>query len=196
MILSLAIVDILIFYTVSVSSQIIPQQIGFQNQIQISNNNTQQQISQQQMLQQQHGNNQGQMQQISFEILKPSTSGQITLYPMPQIQPQPLHTSLIDNQMYNSDNVSTSNISSTQETIYQRLESLKVELENKDYFQSSCDELNNYLQNENLYNSYQEMLVQCLRVRVRIYNINESIKLILNSLYILLECKKQSFVWF
>ncbi|CAB4438240.1 unnamed protein product [Rhizophagus irregularis] len=150
---------------VSVSSQIIPQQIGFQNQIQISNNNTQQQISQQQMLQQQHGNNQGQMQQISLEILRPSTSGQITLYPIPQIQ-QPLHTSIMDNPMYNSDNISTPNISSTQDSIqhiYQRLESLKVDLDNKDYFQSNCDELYNYLQDGNVYNSYQELLVQCLR---------------------------------
>ncbi|CAG8685702.1 7413_t:CDS:10 [Rhizophagus irregularis] len=150
---------------VPVSSQIIPQQIGFQNQIQISNNNTQQQISQQQMLQQQHGNNQGQMQQISLEILRPSTSGQITLYPIPQIQ-QPLHTSIMDNPMYNSDNISTPNISSTQDSIqhiYQRLESLKVDLDNKDYFQSNCDELYNYLQDGNVYNSYQELLVQCLR---------------------------------
>ncbi|GBC02995.1 hypothetical protein RclHR1_04920004 [Rhizophagus clarus] len=148
---------------VSVSSQIMPQQIGFQSQIQISNN-SQQQMSQQQILQQ-HGSNQGQMQQISLEMLRPSTSGQITLYPIPQIQ-QTLHTTTImDSQLYNNDNIPTSNISSTQEPIIQRLESLKVDLENKDFYQNHCEELYTYLQNESIYSICQDTLIQCLRCK-------------------------------
>jgi hypothetical protein len=150
--------------------------------MQISNaisNASQQQIPQQQMLQQ-HGNN-----QISLEILRPSSSGQITLYPMPQIPS--LHTTIMDSQMYNNDNIPTSSISSTHDSIQhiiQRLENLKVELENKEYFQNNCDEFYNYLQNDNVYSACQDTLVQCLKVCIYTYY-NESIKLVSNLLYII-----------
>jgi hypothetical protein len=125
--------------------------------------------SQQQILQ--HGSSQGQVQQMSLDMLRP-TPGQITLYPLTQVpqvqqvqqvqqmQPSPI----MDNQMYVND---TSNIS-TQDHIYQRLEALMTEIENKDYYQIHCEELNSYLHNENAYSqNCQAHLFSCLKVRTK-----------------------------
>src|ERR1043166_2024978 len=113
-------------YIVSISNQIVAPQVGFQNQIQM--NNPQQQILQ-------HGSSQGQVQQMSLDILRPAP-GQITLYQVPQVPQvqqvqqvqqiqQPIHSSpIMENQIYVND---TSNIS-TQDQISQRLEAITSEI--------------------------------------------------------------------